>query len=229
MSKTVRVVENILSANDRIAARNRGLLDKSKVVAVNIMASPGAGKTSTILATFERLKQDGIRLGIIEGDLASSIDADKAIAQGIPAVQINTGCCCHLESHEMQEALDQMPLDEIDLLVVENVGNLVCPTWWNLGEHLRVLIASVPEGDDKPYKYPVMYKGVDAVIINKTDLLPYIDFNMDYFKEGVEILNPGLVTFPISAKTGEGMDAWVEWLKTAIAETHEAGTPASAD
>ncbi len=212
MTRNVPVVQNVLSANDQIAAQNRRTLEEAGVYAINVMASPGAGKTSVILATFERLKAD-LRMGIIEGDLATSIDADRASALGIPAVQINTGGGCHLEAHQVGGAIGELPLGEIDLVVIENVGNLVCPTWWSLGTHLNVLIASVPEGDDKPYKYPVMYQNVDVLIINKIDLLPYIDFRMDYFRQGVEILNPGLTTFPVSAKTGEGMDAWVSWLR----------------
>ncbi|GAB4472681.1 MAG: hydrogenase nickel incorporation protein HypB [Anaerolineae bacterium] len=215
MTRNVPVVQNVLSANDQIAAQNRRILEEAGVFAINVMASPGAGKTSVILATFERLKTE-LRLGIIEGDLASSIDADKAMGLGIPAVQINTGGGCHLEAHQVGSAIGELPLGEIDLMVIENVGNLVCPTWWSLGTHLNVLIASVPEGDDKPYKYPVMYQNVDVLIINKIDLLPYIDFRMDYFRQGVEILNPGLTTFPLSAKTGEGMEAWVNWLREKV-------------
>ncbi len=220
MSQRVLVVEHILSANDRLAAQNRAALDAAGVFAINIMASPGAGKTSVILATFNLLK-DQLRLGVIEGDLASSIDADKAKAAGIPAIQINTGGGCHLDAVMVEEALAQLPLDQIDLLLVENVGNLVCPANFNLGTHLNVLIASVPEGDDKPYKYPGMYRGVSALVINKIDLLPYVDFDMDYFRRGVEILNPGLVTFPISCRTGEGIATWADWLKQQVAAVRQ--------
>jgi hydrogenase nickel incorporation protein HypB len=216
MTTRVPVVEHILSANDRRAGQNRAALDAAGVFAINIMASPGAGKTSVILATFQRL-QDQIRLGVVEGDLASSLDADKAQAAGIPAVQINTGGNCHLDAVMLEGALPQLPLERIDLLLVENVGNLVCPANFSLGTHLNVLIASVPEGDDKPYKYPGMYRGVNALIINKIDLLPYVEFNMDYFRQGVEILNPGLVTFPMSCRTGEGVGQWVGWLVQQVA------------
>lgn len=211
MTTRIPVVEKILSANDRMAERNRNFLDQAGVFAINIMASPGAGKTSVILKTLETLR-GRLKLGVVEGDLASSIDAEKAAAAGLPAVQINTGGECHLDAAMLSEALPALPLSEIDLLLVENVGNLVCPANFQIGTHLNVLIASIPEGDDKPYKYPGMYRDVQALIINKIDLLPYVPFNMEYFRKGVEVLNPGLVTFAVSAKTGEGMEAWADWL-----------------
>lgn len=209
----VSVVEKILSANDRLADQNRARLDDARVFGINIMASPGAGKTSTILRTITGLAASHIRLGVVEGDTAPvTIDTDKIIAAGMPAVQINTGGECHLDAVMLAGALPQLPLDEIDLLIVENVGNLICPAAFALGTHLNVLIASVVEGDDKPYKYPNIYRGIDALIINKIDLLPYVEFNMDYFRRGVEMLNPGVTTFPISCRTGEGVEAWVSWL-----------------
>ena len=211
MPTRIPVVEKILSANDRMAERNQNTLDQADVFAINIMASPGAGKTSVILKTLETL-QGRLRLGVVEGDLASSIDAEKAAAAGLPAVQINTGGECHLDAAMLSDALPALPLSEIDLLLVENVGNLVCPANFQIGTHLNVLIASIPEGDDKPYKYPGMYRDVQALIINKIDLLPYVPFNMEYFRRGVEVLNPGLVTFAVSAKTGEGMSEWTDWL-----------------
>jgi hydrogenase nickel incorporation protein HypB len=209
----VAVVEKILSANDRLADQNRARLDDAHVFGINIMASPGAGKTSTILRTIKGLAASNIRLGVVEGDTAPvTIDADKIIAAGMPAVQINTGGECHLDAVMLSGALPQLPLDELQLLIVENVGNLICPASFSLGTHLNVLIASVAEGDDKPYKYPNIYRGIDALIINKIDLIPYVEFNMDYFRRGVEMLNPGVITFPISCRTGEGVDAWVKWL-----------------
>jgi hydrogenase nickel incorporation protein HypB len=211
MPKTVPVVENILSANDKVAAENRARLDSAGVYSVNLMASPGAGKTSLILAALEALK-GRLRLGVIEGDIASSIDADKAKAAGIPAVQINTGGECHLDAVMVRGALDSVPLDRLDLLIVENVGNLVCPAAFQLGTHLNLLVASIPEGDDKPYKYPGMYRGVQALVINKIDLLPYVPFDMDYFRRGVEALNPGLISFPLSCRTGEGLPTFADWL-----------------
>lgn len=213
----VVLVENILSANDHIAHKNRSRLDQHQVFSINLMASPGAGKTSFILATIKALLNDQIKLGVIEGDTAPvTIDADKINAAGCPAVQINTGGNCHLDAVMMEKALDQLPLDNLDLVIVENVGNLICPAAFDLGTHANVLIASIPEGDDKPYKYPNIYRGLDVLIINKTDLLPYIDFKLDYFKSGVEMLNPGLKTFLISCKTGEGVDDWIDWLKNRI-------------
>ncbi len=215
MTEEVVITENILSANDQIALANRALLDNSKTLGINVMASPGAGKTTTILATARRLKEE-FRLGVIEGDLASSIDTDKALSQGVPAIQINTGGGCHLEAHQTQAALNQLDLNALDIVLIENVGNLVCPTWWDLGQHKRIVIASVPEGDDKPYKYPVMYRGIDALLLNKTDLLPYIDFDVEYFSQGVKILNPDAKIFQVSAKTGDGMDPWIDWLRMQV-------------
>jgi hydrogenase nickel incorporation protein HypB len=216
MTTRIPVVENILSANDRIANRNREMLDQLGVLGINIMASPGAGKTTFILKTLEALK-GRLKFGVVEGDLASSIDTEKAIAAGLPAVQINTGGECHLDAVMFADALPELPLKELDLVLVENVGNLICPANFQIGTHLNILIASIPEGDDKPYKYPGMYRGVQVLIISKVDLLPYVPFNMDYFKNGVEVLNPGVTAFPVSAKTGEGMDAWVDWLVKKVA------------
>ncbi|HUM63262.1 MAG TPA: hydrogenase nickel incorporation protein HypB [Anaerolineaceae bacterium] len=214
----VPVVEKIFSANDRMARLNHDRLQKDQVFSVNLMASPGAGKTSFILQTIKRLK-GVLRVGVIEGDTAPvTIDADKIIQAGMPAVQINTGGDCHLDASMVSDGLDQLPLSELDLLIIENVGNLICPAAWDLGTDVKLLVASVPEGDDKPYKYPNIYRGLDVLVINKTDLLQYIDFNMDYFRQGVEILNPGLVTFPVSCKTGEGLDAWIDWLTSKVKE-----------
>jgi len=216
MSKIVNVVEEIMSANDDLAAQNRTRLNTARVLGMNVMASPGSGKTSVILRTIEALRAE-LRLGVVEGDTAPvSIDADKVILAGMPAVQINTGGDCHLDAVMLRQALPEMPLDEIDLLIVENVGNLICPAAFALGTHFNVVIASVPEGDDKPYKYPNIYRGIDALILNKMDLLPYIDFDVDYFKRGVQILNPNVVFFDVSCKTGEGIDAWANWLKNRV-------------
>jgi hydrogenase nickel incorporation protein HypB len=201
MKARVEVVEKILSANDQLALENRKVFDEAGVYTLNMMASPGAGKTSLIEVTIRRLA-DRYQLGVIDGDIATSIDADRAAAAGAQAVQVNTGGECHLDAVMLKGALTQMDLGAIQLLIVENVGNLICPASFQLGTHKSVLIASVPEGDDKPYKYPGMYRGVDALVINKTDLLPYVEFNMDYFREGVEALNPGLVTFPLSCQSG---------------------------
>jgi len=212
MTERIPVVENILSANDRLAKENRACLDAAGVFSVNLMASPGAGKTSIIEQTLPRLK-DQLRVAVVDGDIATSLDADRASAAGAQAsIQVNTGGECHLDAVMLQGALEQLVLNQFDLLIVENVGNLVCPAEFRLGTHKSVLIASIPEGDDKPYKYPGMYRGVDALVINKIDLLPYVPFRMDFFQRGVEALNPGVVTFPLSCRTGEGMDAWIDWL-----------------
>jgi hydrogenase nickel incorporation protein HypB len=211
MTERISIVENILSANDSLAQKNREVLDQAGVFAINIMASPGAGKTTFIIKTLEAL-HGRLRLGVIEGDIATSIDADKAAAAGLPAVQINTGGECHLDAVMVSKALPAMPLNELDLIIIENVGNLVCPASFALGTHINVMLASIPEGDDKPHKYPGMYQGVQALVISKIDLLPYVSFNMDYFRQGVEILNPGVQTFTVSAKTGEGMQPWADWL-----------------
>lgn len=215
MIERVPVVEKILGANERLAADNRARLDAAGVFSLNFLASPGAGKTSLVEQTVGRLA-GRLRLAVIDGDIATSLDADRAAAAGAKAVQINTGGECHLDAVMLQGALDALDLTDIDLLIVENVGNLVCPANFALGTHRSILVASVPEGDDKPYKYPGAYRGVDALVINKIDLLPYVDFNMDYFRRGASALNPGLITFPLSCRTGEGVEAWIEWLSEQV-------------
>ena len=205
------VVEKILSANDRIAHQNRKLLDGQGIVAVNVMASPGAGKTSLILRSIEALR-GRLRAGVIEGDVAGHVDADKVAESGTPVVQINTGGGCHLDAPQVQSALEQLPLEKIDLLFIENVGNLICPTDFALGEHVNMLIANVPEGHDKPIKYPGMFAAVDAIILNKIDLMPYIDFDLEAFRAAVRALNADAPLFEVSCKTGEGIEAWAEWL-----------------
>jgi len=211
MSQRIEIVEGILSANDRLAAQNRARLDGVRLFSINIMASPGAGKTSLIEQTACNLGSS-MRLAVVEGDLATSLDADRAAAAGARAIQINTGGQCHLDAVMLQGALDQLDLNSFDLLLVENVGNLVCPAAFRLGTHKSVLVASVPEGDDKPYKYPASYQGVDALVINKVDLLPYVSFDMERFRRGVAMLNPALLTFPVSCRTGQGLQAWLDWL-----------------
>jgi len=218
--KRITIVENIMNANDRLASENKRRIEQAGAFAINLMASPGAGKTSFILATIHALLDDDVQIGVIEGDTAPvTIDSDKISAAGMPAVQINTGGQCHLDAVMVEKALDQLPLDTLDLVVVENVGNLICPAAFDIGTHSNVVIASIPEGDDKPYKYPNIYRGLDVLIINKIDLLPYIDFDMDYFRKGIEMLNPGLQTFAVSCKTGEGLEPWLEWLKAKLSKT----------
>ncbi len=207
----IPVVEHIMQANQVLADELRQRLDAMGVFGINLMASPGAGKTSVISGTINRLK-DKLRIGYVDGDIETTVDAERIAELGVPVVQINTGGNCHLDANMLSPALDELPLASLDLMLVENVGNLICPANFQLGTHLNILIASVPEGDDKPYKYPPMYRGVDVLILNKIDLLPYIPFKTDYFLQGVEILNPGLTTFQVSALHGDGMDEWVAWL-----------------
>ena len=217
MTKKISVVEKIHSANDQLALENKQQLDQADLFSINIMASPGAGKTSLIEKTMPLLKSD-YKIAAIDGDVATSIDADRAAEAGATAVQINTGGQCHIDAHMLRNALMELDLDGFDLLLVENVGNLICPASFKLGTDKNVLIASIPEGDDKPYKYPAMYQDVDALIINKIDLLPYVKFNMEYFQKGVQMLNPDLITFPISCTTGEGIEEWVNWVVEHIKE-----------
>jgi hydrogenase nickel incorporation protein HypB len=213
MSTTVPVVEKVLSANDAVAAEVRAQLDARGIFCLNLMAGPGAGKTSLIERTVAALK-DEIPIGMINGDTsAAAFDAERSQRAGAASVHINTGGKCHLEAAMVRDALPLLPLEKIRLLLIENVGNLVCPMSWKLGAHANVLISSAPEGDDKPYKYPKMYAGVDVLVLNKIDLLPYVDFDRAKFLRGVEALNPGLRSFELSCRTGEGLEAWIAWLK----------------
>lgn len=215
----IPIVENIMDANQQLANNNREIFTRNGVYTINIMASPGAGKTSLILKTIEELSSK-YQIGVIEGDTAPvTIDADKISNLGMPAVQINTGGQCHLDALMVKNGMEQLSLDSLDLVIIENVGNLICPAGFDLGTHANIVVSSVPEGDDKPYKYPNIYRGLDVLVINKTDLIDFVEFDMDYFQKGVEILNPGLITFPISCRTGEGINSWIEWLSTQIVKT----------
>lgn len=205
----------ILAKNDSLAAANRELFDEKGVFVLDLLASPGAGKTCTILATIAALR-DRYRIAVIEGDIASRVDAEKIKAHDIPAVQINTGGACHLESDMIQRAISVLDLDSLDLLIIENVGNLVCPTEFDLGEHAKVMILSVPEGDDKPLKYPGIFQVAEAIILNKYDTLPVFDFDEAAFREAVARLNGKAPIFPISATRGDGVAAWAEWLAARI-------------
>ncbi|MHC5010467.1 MAG: hydrogenase nickel incorporation protein HypB [Planctomycetota bacterium] len=220
MTVRIPVVEQITKANDLLAQENRNRFDAHGVRGLNIMASPGAGKTSLIERTVPALA-DRLRIGVVEGDAATTLDAERAAAAGAASVQINTGGSCHLDASMVQKALEELALAELDLVVVENVGNLICPASFALGTHANVLIASVPEGDDKPYKYPRMFSGVDVLVLNKIDLLPHVTFDRDRFRRGVEALNEGVRTFEISCTTGEGLDAWLAW----VLETARTGSP----
>jgi len=207
----IKVVQNILSANEQIAAKNRKLWDGHGVLAVNLMSSPGAGKTSLILQTIRRLRSI-MRVAVIEGDIASTLDADKISKEGVRVVQVNTGGSCHLDANMLSLAIDSLPLADIDLLIIENVGNLICPAQFDLGEHKRAMIISCPEGDDKPYKYPLMFTTADVVLVNKIDLLEVLDFNIAALEVAVKGINPQAPIFPLSCKSGEGIEAWVLWL-----------------
>jgi len=212
----VPVVQGILSANDEIARQNRALLQQHRILTLNLMASPGAGKTSLILRTIAALRAR-LRIGVVEGDIASSVDADRVAAIGTAVVQINTGGQCHLDAPMVRRALAKLPLAELDVVIIENVGNLICPVDFSLGEDLNVMIASVPEGDDKPYKYPGIFTAVDAIIINKVDLLPYVRFDMQAFLKLVVGMNPDVRVFAVSCETGAGIQDWTQWLEERVA------------
>ncbi len=210
--KIVNILEGLLVGNDQAAARNKQRLSDAGVLTINIMSSPGAGKTSLIIKTLAALKGQA-RVGVIEGDIAGSIDTEKVIAAGAQdAVQINTGGNCHLEANMVDRALDTLDLDAFDIMIVENVGNLVCPTHWALGEHLRLCILSTAEGHDKPIKYPQMFAASDAIVLNKIDLIELVDFEREFFYTSVRALNPDAPIFEVSCRTGEGIAAWVDWL-----------------
>jgi hydrogenase nickel incorporation protein HypB len=213
--KVITIGEDILGANDEKARANKSRLDKYGILTINIMSSPGAGKTSLILSTIRQLRKK-VRIAVIEGDVASSVDAEKVNELGIPVIQINTAGGCHLDANMVEKALNDLPLKDTDLLFIENVGNLICPNAFALGEDRRVMIASLPEGDDKPHKYPAMFADSDVVLLNKIDLEPYLDFNTDAFKKVVTGLNPDVTIFPVSCKTGAGLVAWFGWLESAV-------------
>ena len=212
--KKIEVIQNVLEANETIANRNRQLLDRHKVFVVNIMSAPGAGKTSLIMETLTRLR-DRLNIAVIEGDVASTVDAEKVQSKANAVVQINTRNMpesCSLMAAMIESALKEMPLDDIDLILIENVGNLICPAEFTLGEHKRVVISSLPEGDDKPIKYPLIFVDADAVIINKMDLLPHVDFDIAAFRRSITGLNPKVEVFQLSCKTDEGIEKWCSWI-----------------
>jgi hydrogenase nickel incorporation protein HypB len=207
----VTVVKNVLDANERIAAENRRLFDEKKIYVINLMSSPGAGKTSLVEKTIMALK-DRYRIAVIEGDIQDTYDADRVAALGIPAVQINTGGACHIDGNMIREALPALDLNKIDLLISENVGNLVCPAEFKIGENAKVMILSTPEGADKPAKYPLMFQESAVMIINKIDLTPYVDFDLEKARRDALTLNRKLQIFEVSCKTGQGLENWVQWL-----------------
>lgn len=213
----VPVVRNILQANERIAAENRRRFDEAGMYVLNLMSSPGAGKTSLLEKTIEALS-GRIGIAVIEGDLQSSYDAERIQSKGVQAVQINTDGGCHLDGNMIQIALDSLDLSPVDLLIIENVGNLVCPAEFNLGEHDKIMILSVTEGDDKPLKYPLMFQLCSVLLVNKIDLLPYTDCNMGKIHERARQLNGNQKVFEISCRTGEGFAPWLAWVESKVAE-----------
>jgi hydrogenase nickel incorporation protein HypB len=210
----VRIVEGVLDANDTIARANRDDFDRESVVVVNLMSAPGAGKTTLLELVVRNL--DGVRVGVLEGDVRGSLDADRLATLHVPVVQINTdpgfGGECHLDANMVRSALPSIPLDEIDLLVIENVGNLVCPAEFRVGEHRRVMVSSVTEGEDKPLKYPLMFRACELVLVNKVDLLPHLDFDLERFLANLDAVHPGVPRLLVSGRTGEGVEAWRRWL-----------------
>jgi hydrogenase nickel incorporation protein HypB len=210
----VRVVEDALDANNTIARANRDDFDRSGVTVVNLMSAPGAGKTTLLERAVS--EPDGLRIGVVEGDVQGSLDADRLASLHVPVTQINTdpgfGGECHLDANMVRSAIPQLELDEIDLLVIENVGNLVCPAEFRVGEDARAMVTAVTEGEDKPLKYPLMFRACELVIVNKIDLLPHLDVDLDRLVANVEAVNPGATILSVSASTGEGVAAWRDWL-----------------
>ena len=213
----VPIVQNILAANDGVAEKIQQTLAERGIRSINIMSSAGAGKTTLLEKTITRL-QGRLGIGVIEGDVETTADADRIEAVGAPTVQIITQGNCHLEANMVSAALEAIDLDKIDLLFIENVGNLVCPANWNLGEDMRVVVVSTTEGDDKPAKYPHMFAVSEVMVINKTDLLPYVDYDMDAVKKFARAINPDLRIFEVSSRNGDGLDAWCDWLQTFAAK-----------
>ncbi len=210
----VKVLEDVLDANGTIAAANREDFDRHGVTVVNLMGSPGAGKTAVLEQTVRGLGE--LRVGVLEGDVRGSLDADRLASLHVPVTQINTdpsfGGECHLDANMVRSAIPSLPLHDIDLLVIENVGNLVCPAEFVVGEDLRVMVSSVTEGEDKPVKYPLMFRAVDLVLVSKVDLLPHLEFDLDRYLGNLEAVHPGVPSILVSARSGEGIDAWREWL-----------------
>ena len=213
--RIIEIKESIFADNDREAERIRGELKKEKTYLLNLMSSPGAGKTTTLLRTIEALK-DELRIGVMEADIDSSVDAEKIATTGVKSIQLHTGGMCHLDAGMTEQGLKEIGTDDLDLVVLENVGNLVCPAEFDTGAVKNAMILSVPEGHDKPLKYPLIFTVCDALVINKIDVLPYFDFDMEKVVEYAHMRNPNLKIFPISAKTGEGVEAWAAWLKDQV-------------
>ena len=211
----IPVGKDIMGANEETAAENRFFFDTHGIYVINLMSAPGAGKTSVLEATLRQIKDD-YRVGVIEGDLVTTIDADRISAMGVPSYQITTGSVCHLDAQMVHNSLHGFDVTQFDLLVIENVGNLVCPAEFSLGEDLRVMVFSTVEGAEKPKKYPLMFHEADAIILNKMDLLPYSGVSFDELVRNVEDVNPNAPIFPVSCRTGDGVDVWVDWLRGMI-------------
>lgn len=215
MVERVDIKENILGKNEAFAIENKRLFEEKKLFVMNVMSSPGAGKTTFLTETIKRLK-DRYKIGVIEGDVASKIDAERISRTGIPVVQVNTGGACHLDASMVRKAAEHLPLDELEIVIIENVGNLVCPAEWSLGENLKVVLLSVPEGDDKPIKYPLMFSSADVLLITKIDLLPHFNFNFKEIEKVVRGLNPSVKIIKMSSVTLEGYDEWIDELERRI-------------
>ena len=209
----LKVASKILDANERIARENRRIFSDAGVYVINLMSSPGAGKTSLLETTIAGLKSE-LKIGVIEGDITGTDDAVRINRLGVPVVQINTGGACHLDANMINEVISDLPLDELDLLVIENVGNLVCPAEFQVGENMKVMVLSIAEGHDKPLKYPLMFQESAALVINKIDLSPYLDVDVEKIKNDALSLNPSIKIFELSCKSGEGVDQWTSWLQT---------------
>ena len=218
--RVIEIRESIFADNDREADRIRGELKREKTYLLNLMSSPGAGKTTTLLRTIEALK-DELRIGVMEADIDATVDAEKIAAAGVKSIQLHTGGMCHLDAGMTEQGLKELGTDDLDLVVLENVGNLVCPAEFDTGAVKNAMILSVPEGHDKPLKYPLIFTVCDALIINKIDVLPYFDFDMEKVVEYAHMRNPNLKVFPLCAKTGEGVEAWADWLREQVRAWNE--------
>jgi hydrogenase nickel incorporation protein HypB len=209
------IVENVLDANDTLAAANRDAFDRAGTYAINMMSSPGAGKTALLERTLERLR-GRLRVGVLEGDVQTTLDAQRLSRFHIPLIQVNTdpgfGGECHLDANMVRSGLGELPLDDIDILIIENVGNLVCPAEFRVGEDVRVMVYSVTEGEEKPLKYPLMFRTADLILVNKVDLLEHLDFDLEEFLDNLDAVNPGVMRVLTSARTGQGVDEWCDWL-----------------
>ncbi len=225
-TREISVVRRVLDVNDQMAEANRRHFSAHGLFVLNVMSSPGSGKTTTLVRTIKRLSED-LRCAVIVGDICSTYDADQLSVTGVPVVQINTdafGGDCHLAAHVIDNAAQQINLDDVDLLIVENIGNLVCPAEFDIGEDARVVILSVTEGEDKPIKYPLMFRECDVALLNKIDLLPYLEYDPDLAVANIHQVHPEIPVLPLSAQTGEGFDPWVEWILARVAQKRESLT-----